>query len=123
MTSCPTPSPSPTNCYYGKVCPFLKYYSNGNGNFLSNLYPAVYGIYNSTTNQCVYNYSGTRNLDFINSLEIHNPTNTQPIKDSNNSQKYSNKGSTSSINGANIRTWTVNCPTTLCSSSSNSTCW
>jgi hypothetical protein len=112
MSSSPTPSPSPTPCPI--TCPYLKY--GCSTCFLSNLSPAVIGIYDRTINKCVYNYTGT-NLNSITTLQKY----TAPIGSSyaiNNLNGYSNSGSTS----GNVRTWTVDCPTG-CSSCSTNRCW
>jgi hypothetical protein len=116
MSSSPTPSPSPTPCYYGKVCPYLKYNSSS---ILSNLYPTTFGIYDGTTNRCVYNYTGTTNLNTINTLQLVNPYSLATING-----RYSNTGSAPAGSTASThRTWTVDCPSSSCSSSSNTQCW
>jgi hypothetical protein len=117
MSSSPTPSPSPTPCYYGQVCPYLKY----NGSIiLSNHSPTTFGIYDGTTNRCVYNYTGTTNLNSINTLQLVNPYNLATINGKN-----SNNGSTPppGSTATYARTWTVNCPSSSCSSYSNTQCW
>jgi len=122
MSSSPTPSPTP--CI--KTCPLLKYYSNGVGNFLSNL--GVYGVYDGITNsggttnsgRCVYNYNGLYpngatgpNLNTINSLQKYNPSNLRV--------NLGNSNSTPTGGSTTARTWTVDCP--YDSTCSSNQCW